>query len=236
MSFKSAALLFLFSSLPTVKFFAAPLEVNSHAFSNLSTGSTIAFAGVILENPFASPIQQCFLPTTEAGADQCAAKVSEFRIRIAKSDQIETIKIGKAKELELLKRLKIGDFLSFQGVRDPSRFIELKNIDFVGLRDLVGTWTGEDGKCYHFKNFTRLIISKRILNATCPDLIKSGFSLTARDFRYFITPSLGSWDVLISDNQEFFSADFSFQNPNTIQMRIFDSNTGIKTAEFLLRK
>lgn len=224
-------------SFLTLTFVAFNSIATQNRQPKFSLNSTIAYSGVILENPFAEQVFQTSNITSEPPGLECPKTTSEIKIRISKSDRTETVLIEKAKELELLRKLKVGDFLSFQGVRTPEETIKLRNVDFVGLRDLLGTWTGEDGQCYHFKNFTRLIISKRIAKAKCPTLVDgSGFSLTARDFRYFITPNVGSWDVLFSNDQEFFSGEFYFVNSTEIQMSIFESHTGIKIAEFLLRR
>ncbi len=202
------------------------------ACATWANGSVMRYAGVIVSNPIGNG-------TLSNARTQNSRSIgsAEIIVKISKSEKVEVIAVQRAKDIETLRRLESGDFIAIQGVRRADDRIELRSVDYVGLSRLQGTWTSSDNKCYHFRNFSRLIVSKRIAWAECPDLVRAGgISLTSREYRYFITPGGDDWDLLFSDEQNFYSAEFNFVTKNEVKMTIFDSNTGQRLSEFYLRK
>lgn len=142
--------------------------------------------------------------------------------------------VNSVQDAKLFGRLQIGDYMSFQATSTSKKgFYKLTSIDYVGLRDLLGVWNSSDGLCYHFSWFSQLIVFPQDHEGSCsrPNTTKYiGFPKT---FKYFITPNVTSWDILVGDKDLYFSAEFYFRSNNEIFARIFNTDTGKVDTELL---
>ncbi|MFZ3229463.1 MAG: hypothetical protein WA160_04610 [Pseudobdellovibrio sp.] len=121
-----------------------------------------------------------------------------------------------------LKKLKTGDYLSFDGLKDPYKSkVLIDSINFVGLSQLLATWQGDDNYCYSFTSFNEFSIypKSKITNCSDPKVIP-------RNFAYSISSSDTNWFVLISDNEASYTADLNIINPTKAEITLYDPNTG----------
>lgn len=197
--------------------FKTPLQV-------LLTISFLFFTQVVFSASYTGII-------TDISDEQNEVRVNT---QISSVQQEITLTVSSAQVLKLIKRLKIGDYMSFQATSTTKKsYYKLTSIDYIGLRDLLGVWNSSDGLCYHFSHFSQLIVYPQDEEGSCfkPNAIKYvGFPKT---FKYFITANETSWDILVGDRDLYFSAEFYFRANNEIFARIFNTDTGKVDAELL---
>ena len=48
----------------------------------------------------------------------------------------------------MLSKLKVDDFITFEGARSSTaNTIRIKSINYVGIKELLGIWQGDDAYC-----------------------------------------------------------------------------------------
>lgn len=160
--------------------------------------------------------------------------LAEITIQINNTQQIMTLQISTDRDKKLMARLNAGDYLAFQGQKlTMENTLKLLSIDYVGLKTLLGTWTGNDGLCYHFSRFTQITVYEQNFSHTC--LVPTALDLVfPSSFKYFITPNESNWDVLVGNKDVYYTAEFQFIGPNNISAQIFDTETGEIVSELNL--
>jgi len=121
-----------------------------------------------------------------------------------------------------LDRLGSGDFIAGNGSLDTiNRKLTVASVDYVGLRKLLGPWTGPEGTML-FKDFTTMRFTPRFRDID----MDSNLSTYQKEFRYSITPSDGNeWGVFLSDEKSTTFATVEFTK-NKVIMKIFESESG----------
>lgn len=138
---------------------------------------------------------------------------------------------GSTFNMNALKKLKTGDFLSFEGSRDSHKStITVNALNYVGLRALLGVWIADDSSCYHFSSFTEFSISSHITGKRCNDLTQSPY------YTYITSPGTKDWVLLISGQRASYVGDLKFLSSREIQIDLFDSETGDTLRTLHLRK
>lgn len=153
---------------------------------------------------------------------------------------------------KITTRLTTGDFVSIQAseVSSPqkNKTLNVISINYIGLNLLLGTWHDDDGVCYEFQNFTTLLIYN--LNSTKDSSINSAKgsargacdtglnsnSSTVRKMNYFVNPDDNDWFLLISDKSAQYVAELINKNDKTIQLNLFDEQTGAILSKVILRR
>lgn len=160
--------------------------------------------------------------------------MTEISIQLNNTQQVMTLQISSEQDKKLLRRLSTGDYIAFQGQKSTKKnYLKLLSIDFIGLKKLLGTWTGDDGLCYNFTRFSQLTVYDQTFNRSC--LVPTTLDLVfPKAFKYFITPNEGDWDVLVGDSDVYYTAEFQFIGPNNISAQIFDTETGEIVSELNL--
>ena len=132
----------------------------------------------------------------------------------------------------LLHKLTAKDYISFQGARSSAvNAIRVDSINFVGLHDLLSVWQGDDRYCYSFLNFTEFVIYPT-KKSVCGKPPKSG-----KKYAYTINPTeFNSWVILLSSDQANYVADLVVKSPTSIEISLYDSNTGYILKVIKLRK
>lgn len=157
------------------------------------------------------------------------------QVKINSVRQLVTLQVQGAPDLKLFGRLEIGDYIAFQAqAMTKKNEFKLLSVDYVGLKSLLAVWTGDDGLCYHFSNFSQMTVYEQDRFGTCllNSLTKS--VTFPKTFKYFITPNESSWDILVGDRDLYFSAEFNFENNDEIFARIFDTDSGKVNSELTL--
>lgn len=132
-----------------------------------------------------------------------------------------------------ISRLKSGDFLSFDGYIDQANMIlYVISVNYVGLKDLIGNWVGDDDYCYKFKNFNSLTIFNKADNKKCDYSV----NFIARDFSYIINASDLDWSMLLSDNDESYLMDLTLNSKNSAQLSLYDSHSGDILRQIRIRR
>jgi hypothetical protein len=121
-----------------------------------------------------------------------------------------------------LSRLSKGDLITGHGSLDTThKKIRLASVDYVGLRKLLGPWTGGDGTLL-FKDFSTMKYSPRFSGKK--QLIP--FHSYQKEFRYTLSPSDGEeWALFMSDDKSTTFATVAIDN-KTIILKIYESESG----------
>lgn len=128
-----------------------------------------------------------------------------------------------------INKLKTGDYLSVDGIKISSEnSIDIKSINYVGLKSLLGIWFSDDDTCYIFNSHTSFSISK-IVNGTC---------LTPRSmhYTYLINPGFNTWVMLISGQYSSYLGEVTIKNSKSAQIQLYDSETGDILKSLNLKK
>lgn len=127
------------------------------------------------------------------------------------------------------KMLKSGDFISLDGTRSVSKgTINVKSINYVGLKKLLGVWSAEDTFCYNFISFNNLVVTRQI-NGKCTKNYPS-------EYTYLINPQSEIWTVLISGENNSYVGDLHLPDSDTLEIDLYDSETGAILRQLSLRK
>lgn len=128
-----------------------------------------------------------------------------------------------------INKLKTGDYLSVDGNKvNVDNSIDVKSINYVGLKLLLGVWFSDDDNCYIFNSHTSFSISKMV-NGTC---------LTPRSmhYTYLLNPGFNTWVMLISGQYSSYLGEVSIKNSKSAQIQLYDSETGDILKSLNLKK
>lgn len=134
-----------------------------------------------------------------------------------------------------LKKLKIGDFISFEGSQDDiSKRIKFFSINFVGLKDLIGIWYNTEKQiCIDIQSFTNLTLYSSPTATGCT--ISNTNSL--KNLSYTVNPEIkNQWVALVTEEETTFLADFSFTSSSELQLTISNANTNDQDIMYVLKK
>ena len=127
------------------------------------------------------------------------------------------------------KMLTSGDFVSVDGTRSTTKgTITAKSINYVGLKKLLGVWSTEDAFCYNFISYNNLIVTRKV-NGQCTSNYPS-------EYTYLINPQSRVWTVLISGENNSYVGDLYLPNSDTLEIDLYDSETGAILRQLSLRK
>jgi hypothetical protein len=162
------------------------------------------------------------------------SSLAEVSIQMNDEVKMMTLQISSEPDRKLFRRLKSGDYLAFQGQRVArENTLKLLSLDYIGLKSVLGIWIGDDGLCYNFSRFTQLTVFAQSFNGGCVAPASLDISLP-KTFKYFITPNENNWDILVGDQDVYFTAEFQLISPNNIAAQIFDTETGKIVSELIL--
>lgn len=125
---------------------------------------------------------------------------------------------------DILRKLTSGDAITASGLIDSEACtVVIENIDYVGLKRLIGYWHTNDG-LISVSDFDSLnfypIRSKDLKNGLLEKFIEP------IKYRYSLTPSEGAeWVLFLSDTTSTTFATIRF-GKSTATMNIYDSDTG----------
>lgn len=119
-----------------------------------------------------------------------------------------------------VSKLKQKDFISFEGEKNTTtQEIRIDSINYVGLSDLLGSWTGDDNYCYRFTTFTEVMIFPK--SAQCSK------KMTApREFAYTVNIDDNGWFMLLSDSSARYAAELKFVSTRRADLSLYDVNSG----------
>lgn len=188
-----------------------------------ATGFSLNFGFHLLGEPFSNPIHR-FLNDSSG--------VFAGTILIVKGNTYLSVETGRVKfilaplsrEIKTqISKLKTGDFLSFEGyIDEKNSTFYVVSVNFVGLKDLLGNWVGDDEYCYKFKNFSTLGIYNKTENQKCDFSV----NFLVREFSYFINSSELDWSVLLSDDEGSYLMDLTLNSKDSAELSLYDSQSG----------
>ncbi len=134
-----------------------------------------------------------------------------------------------SKNLEIANKLEEADFLSALGSPITAKEFLIQNIEYIGYRNLLGTWVSDD-TMIEFQNFSSSIVMSS-------DFGKNSCNITtSQAFYYIITPSTSSSNqIFFSNNDQVISGTFSYSNDIMI-LDLFDQESGALQKHLLLRR
>lgn len=128
-----------------------------------------------------------------------------------------------------LTKLNDGDFVSVEAHKNSTmNTINVANINYVGLRDLLGIWSGDDNRCYSFTSHTDFSVTRRY-GDTCGHLEKT-------DYTYLINPNPQQWVMLVAGHFDSYLGDVSIVSKKNVEISLYDSETGGIIRRLVLRK
>ena len=131
-----------------------------------------------------------------------------------------------------LQKLSDGDHVTATGtVDEASCTAAIENIDYVGLRRLLGKWYSKEG-LIEVHDFTRMSFYP-----VRDSIISANFAaITPVQYKYSVTPSEGKeWVLFLSDRMTTTFATIQFSKELAI-MKLFDSDNGKITKVLILNK
>ncbi len=154
-----------------------------------------------------------------------------YRIKESRIDKTYSLTFANQTVENMFGKLKINDFVTFEGARSSAtNTIRVESVNYVGLTDLIGVWQGDDNYCYNFNSFTELWIYFR----TGPGCGHQTFE--SRIYAYTVNPSDPDWIILLSDNQSSYIADLVVEDEKSINISLYDSNSGNILRHIKLKK
>lgn len=173
--------------------------------------------------PFSNPVQKNLAASSGSFSGTISISKGEIYF-ISEVGHTKFILSAMNKEtITQISRLKSGDFISFEGYIDQENVIlYVFSVNYVGLKDLIGNWVGDDEYCYKFKNFNTLSIFNKVDDKKCDFSV----NFLAREFSYFINASDLDWSVLLSDNDDSYLMDLTLNSKNSAELSLYDSRSG----------
>lgn len=129
-----------------------------------------------------------------------------------------------------LNKLSDGDFISIQANRSAgSDILTVKEINYVGLKQMIGTWLAEDSvECYIFSSFTEFTRGRK-LGTSC-------VVIEEERYNYFVNPSSKQWILLIAGENDSYVGDIQISALNLLEIKLYDSDNGSILRQLSLRK
>ncbi len=139
---------------------------------------------------------------------------------------------------KIIQRLSTGDFVSIQADVSTVKKNTLNTIglNYIGLNVLLGTWRGDDDVCYNFKTFTTLFVFNTNSKGLCILPADTTNHLIVRKLSYFVNPDDQDWLLLISEKSAQYAAELLIKNQKTLQLNLFDEQTGAIISKVILRR
>lgn len=162
---------------------------------------------------------------------------------VIENDYYRLIPEGTSKKLDIvifddvvrarLRCLKSGDFLTGNALSINGQQVHLQSIDYVGIQQLVGTWSNEvevfrfdDFRNFQYWNFNAF-----------PDRYNGPFS-----YHYALSPAgedptQCSWKIFIIDSIGVTLGTLEWSAENQIDLQVYDSETGeVTSSKRLIRR
>lgn len=170
------------------------------------------------------------------------ANAENFNVLITSKDPLLIRKISTVETLPLFvpdnkdnsffKKLKVGDFISFEGLENTrNKSIQFLSVNFVGLRDLLGTWYNPTNKtCVYIQSFTDIVVFPSQGDEICLHQKATSY----RSLSYTVNPeNRNAWVALITDQEKTYLADFTFKTRRELFLKITnnDSDGNVSTPD-----
>lgn len=154
---------------------------------------------------------------------------------VTKNQIAYTMEFTSAVSEQQIKRLGNGDFASVTINPSPiaASLIYVVSVDYVGLKDLLGTWRSDNGMCYEFSTFTRLYVYAPNLDDEC---VRNDSPDQFSKYSYFINPDVDAWNMLLSSASNEFFGDLKFTSDTETELQLFDSQTAANLGTIILRR
>ena len=198
-----------------------------------ATGLSVNLGFHIFGGPFSNPVQRILADSSGTFSGTISIDKGHTYL-IAETGRVKFVLSPMNKEIQSqVSRLKSGDFLSFEGYIDQENTIlYVISVNYVGLKDLIGNWVGDDEYCYKFKNFNTLSIFSKADNKKCDFSV----NFLTREFSYFTNASDLNWSVLLSDNDDSYLMDLTLNSKNSAELSLYDSRSGDILRHIRLRR
>ena len=144
----------------------------------------------------------------------------------------------------LMQKLKTKDFISLEGAlaspsasRNKTLKVNVTEINYIGLNDLLGFWKDQTGYCHYFSGFTTLkkFFPVQPLDCNMKSLARAKNFVT--NLNYFINPDSGDvWNLLISGDQDQYFAELIQLDSDTNKMILYNSYDGNLFTEDTLKR
>ncbi len=123
---------------------------------------------------------------------------------------------------QILKKLDTGDLISAQGKIDKSSdSIRITQINFVGLRRLLGSWYTENQDIFNFINYSELeLYTQKIARALVSN------KTPIHNYKYSMVPSKGeTWSLFVIDRKKVTVGTLRFVH-DQIEINLLNQKTG----------
>lgn len=139
----------------------------------------------------------------------------------------------------ILNRLKENDYVSIEGVLSKeTSTISIIGFNYIGLSELKGLWTDENGVCYYIMNFTKFktFIPTPTLKCNKNNLTEIRKLPSKNLYNYTITPNNTQWSMFISNETTQYLAELDTTSEQPLKkISLFDSVDGSKISTITLK-
>jgi hypothetical protein len=145
---------------------------------------------------------------------------SQIFIYINPGDRLIPLKALNPVDVEALKHLESGDFVTGQGVLTDKE-AQLESLYFVGLQKLLGLWRSESWELFEFRSYEDL----RFYWSTDWPSPKNS-DLKTKNYAYNLAPSKGTqWAMLLVGDRTVDLAQIQFKNDRLL-IQLLDRQNG----------
>jgi hypothetical protein len=142
-------------------------------------------------------------------------------LHVAGSSEVVEIKPYDQVVLDDLHKLHAGDYLTGYGEYDSfHRSVNLRTIETVGLKQLLGRWTTRDGQIFDFRDFQTLVhqSSGNIATSTPKSI---------QQFSYTLAPEskANTWSIYLADKKTLLIGNLEFGD-KTVLINLVDPIDG----------
>ena len=128
-----------------------------------------------------------------------------------------------------LNKLNNGDFVSIEANKNSDMTaMNVDSINYVGLHDLLGTWSGDDNRCYNFSTHTAFTVSNKLGNVC--------LTLNSTDYTYLINPNSKQWVMLVAGQFNSYVGDVDIISKQNVEIDLYNSDTGTVVRRLVLKK
>jgi hypothetical protein len=146
------------------------------------------------------------------------SSINGYTLSLSSTSQVFKLATATARISEQLNKMSVGDLISIEADIANSTTLKVNAINYVGLKNLIGIWYGNDNFCYSFESFTEMILLKRV-GSQCLSSLETVYT-------YTLSPNSKAWDLIVASDMSSFIGDIKFTTSKVANITLFDSETG----------
>lgn len=145
----------------------------------------------------------------------------EHFLKLSETKEVRILIAGTSDVEAALNKLKHGDYVTGEG-EISDKGIVLRNIEYVGLQRILGTWLSDKSSTMKFKDYTTLVI-------------QSSSQMTP--LKYAILPGAENvWKIYFTDDESIVLGTLNLTSKTSAQLTIYNGDEDGSASELNLHK